>query len=203
MKNLMLSIIVFWLGAPVASFTTADARILVTCPSFNVGDHFRAGVRSNTSIVFLEGLATKSARGKQTELESGKEQEGQQGPPRAAGPPGQKGDPGPQVSPGVVRVFDSGFVAASIASSLSFTHDLGTTRLLVKVYYSEDASGVEMEEVVADTSGGTFVARWIGAFVKSITPTTLKVQTGGLGITRFNGGVRARGFLRVIAVALP
>jgi hypothetical protein len=100
-------------------------------------------------------------------------------------------------------VFDSGFVAATIGSLLNFNHNLGTTRLLVKVYYSQDASGADMEEVIGDTSAGTFTARWIGAFVKSITPTTLKVQTGGLGLTRFNGGVRARGFLRVVAVGLP
>ncbi len=74
--------------------------------------------------------------------------------------------------------------------------------MIVRVYYAVDASGGEMDEVISDASGGRSAANWIGAFVR-ITQSNLKVQAGGLGLTRFSGGVRTRGFLRIIATPLP
>ena len=101
-----------------------------------------------------------------------------------------------------LRVFDSGFFAATPAKQYDFTHNLGTNKLIVRVYFSIDPSGAESEEVICDASGGRLIAGWIGAFAQ-ITPLTLSVQTGGAGLTRFSRGVRSRGFYRVIAIALP
>ena len=81
-------------------------------------------------------------------------------------------------------------------------HNLGTNKLIVRVYYAVDASTGEMDEVISDASGGRSTANWIGAFVR-ITSSNLRVQAGGLGLTRFSGGVRPRGYLRIIATALP
>lgn len=102
-----------------------------------------------------------------------------------------------------LRSFDTGFFAAAAGKEFAFTHDLGTTKLLLRIYYASDASGSGMQEVVLDSSRGRSSSVWVGAFIGNLTPTTLSVQTGGLGLSRFSGGLSTRGFLRVIAVALP
>ena len=131
---------------------------------------------------------------------------GPRGPAGPEGPKGEKGSQGPvgPAGPPVnLRSFDTGFFAATAGKEFSFAHDLGTTKLLLRVFYASDASGSGMQEVVLDTSRGRSASGWVGAFIESVTPTSLSVQTGGLGLSRFSGGVRTRGFLRVIAVALP
>jgi hypothetical protein len=99
-------------------------------------------------------------------------------------------------------VFDSGFFAATVGKEFDFAHNLATNKVIVRVYYAADASTGEMDEVICDASGGRLAANWIGVFIR-ITTSNLKVQGGGLGLTRFSGGVRTRGYLRIIATALP
>ena len=130
---------------------------------------------------------------------------GPQGPQGDQGPKGDRGDVGPAGPPGPpvnLRVFDSGLFAAAPGKVYTFAHNLSATPLIVRVFYSSDGAGAQLEEVVNDASRGAANALWIGAFVK-VDGSSITVQTGGLGLTRFSGGVRKSGYLRVVAVALP
>ena len=134
---------------------------------------------------------------------------GPEGPPGPRGPKGDtgdKGETGPRGLPGPpvnLRAFDSGLFPASAGKTYSFTHNLGSTALLVRIYYSADSAGAELQEVVIDTSRGRAASLWSGAFVKSLTSNALTVQVGGLGLSKAVTSGRPGGFLRVIAVALP
>lgn len=132
--------------------------------------------------------------------------EGPPGPLGPKGPKGEKGDTGPQGPPGPpvnFHSFDSGLFAASPGKVYNFAHNLGTTRLLVRIHYCSDSAGSQFEEVIVDASRGQRASLWIGAFVKNLNTNSLTVETGGLGLSKFNGGVRKAGFLRIIVVALP
>ena len=102
-----------------------------------------------------------------------------------------------------LRSFDSGLFPATRGKVYSFQHSLGSTRLVIRIYYCADSSGVALEEVVLDASKGRAASLWVGAYVKSLSEGSLTVEVGGLGLNKFSGGVRSTGFLRVIAVALP
>jgi len=131
---------------------------------------------------------------------------GPQGIPGPLGPKGDKGDTGPEGPPGPpvnLHSFDSGLFAAAAGKVYTFQHNLGSTRLLIRVYYSSDSSGSDLSDVVVNTSRGLKATLWAGAFVKSLSSDALTVEVGGLGLTQFSGGTRKAGFLRVIAVALP
>lgn len=131
---------------------------------------------------------------------------GDEGPTGPTGPKGEKGDTGAQGPPGPpvnLRSFDSGLFAAGLGKVYNFAHNLGTTRLLIRIYYCSDSAGSQLEEVIVDASRGRTASLWVGAFIKSLNADLLSVETGGLGLSKFNGGVRKAGFLRIIAVALP
>jgi len=137
---------------------------------------------------------------------------GPQGPQGDYGPAGRQGDPGPQGPigpqgmpgvPGIVGAFDSGFFSATIGREYRFTHNLGTNKLLVRIYYATDFSGSDMQDALIDTSGGNTVDSWIGTFVSQLTNNAVRIQTGGAALTKTVSGLRTRGFLRVIIVALP
>ena len=145
-------------------------------------------------------------------LEGPRGYKGDRGPEGPAGPRGPKGDTGdkgetgPRGLPGApvnLRSYDSGLFQATSGKTYSFTHNLGSTALLVRIYYSADSAGTELQEVLIDTSRGRAASAWVGAFVKSLSENSMTIQVGGLGLTRFSGGVKSTGFLRVIAVALP
>ncbi len=132
--------------------------------------------------------------------------EGPPGPPGPRGPKGDKGDTGPQGPAGPpvnLRSFDSGLFPASAGKVYNFAHNLGTTRLLIRIYYCSDSAGLQLEEVIVDSSRGQRASLWIGAFIKNLNADSLSVETGGLGLSKFNGGIHKTGFLRIIAVALP
>jgi hypothetical protein len=93
--------------------------------------------------------------------------------------------------------------AASSGKVYNFTHNLGAVPLLVRIYYCPDNAGSQLEEVIIDASRGRTASLWIGAFVRRLDAASLSVETGGLGLSKFNGGVRKAGFLRIIAMALP
>jgi hypothetical protein len=99
-------------------------------------------------------------------------------------------------------VFDSGLFTASAGRSYPLQHNLASTRLLIRLFYSTDSTGAALEEVLTDTSRGRGPALWSGAFVRAITDNTLTVEVGGLGLSKSAVNLRT-GFLRVIAVALP
>jgi hypothetical protein len=93
--------------------------------------------------------------------------------------------------------------AASPGKTYDFAHNLGTTKLLVRIYYSADSAGAQLEEVIVDASRGQRASLWVGAFVTKLNANSLSIETGGLGLSKFNGGARKSGYLRIIAVALP
>lgn len=131
---------------------------------------------------------------------------GPQGSPGPQGPKGERGATGPAGSPGPpvnLRSFDTGLFPAGRGKVYNFQHGLGSTRLVIRVYYSADQTGDAVEEVVLDASRGRAASLWVGAYVKSLTADSLTIEVGGLGLSKFSGGVRSSGFLRVIAVALP
>jgi hypothetical protein len=101
----------------------------------------------------------------------------------------------------VLGVFDTGFVRVDPGSSFAFSHNLGTNKLIFRIYYSPDAVGSEMEEVVADSAAVRGASGWTGAFIKDITSRSFVLQSGSQGLTRSSGTTRLTGFLRVIAVA--
>lgn len=132
--------------------------------------------------------------------------EGPGGPRGPKGETGEKGETGPRGLPGPpvnLRTFDSGLFQARPGKSYSFSHNLGSTGLLIRIYYSADSAGAELQEVLIDTSRGRAASAWVGAFVKSLNSDTMTIQVGGLGLNKFSDGVRSTGFLRLIAVALP
>jgi hypothetical protein len=132
--------------------------------------------------------------------------EGPAGPRGSKGDTGDKGDTGPRglTGPPVnLRAFDSGLFQAAAGKTYSFAHNLGSTALLIRIYYSADAAGAELQEVLIDTSRGRAASAWVGAFVRSLSADFMTIQVGGLGLTRSSVAGRTGGFLRVIAVALP
>lgn len=134
---------------------------------------------------------------------------GPEGPPGPRGPKGDqgdKGDIGPRGLPGPpvnLRTFDSGLFPASPGKTYSFIHNLASTALIVRIYYSADPSGAELQEVLIDTSRGRAVSMWSGAFVRSLTANSITIQVGGLGLNKSIAASRTNGFLRVVAIALP
>ena len=136
---------------------------------------------------------------------------GPTGPAGPSGPPGPAGPPGPPGT-GFLNVYDTGWVAFSQGQSRTFTHNLGTTKMMVKVYFATSASGASMQEVMTtfyNFPEGIHDPR-AGAIVKAITATQFILQTGDRGIQNLidspagTGVARATsGYLRVIAIALP
>jgi hypothetical protein len=102
-----------------------------------------------------------------------------------------------------LRSFDTGLFPATRGKLYNFQHGLGSTRLLVRIYYSADSTGGALEEVVTDASRGPTASLWVGAYLKSLSVDSLTIEVGGLGLSKFSGGLRTTGFLRVIAIALP
>jgi len=99
-----------------------------------------------------------------------------------------------------ISTYDSGWFAVSNATSYTKTHNLGTTKIIAKLYYASDSSGTGMTEVFTNDPDK-------GWGIKNITTTTLVAQTGSLYITATysDTGVQtnvASGYYRVIALAL-
>lgn len=132
------------------------------------------------------------------------------GAPGAQGEKGDQGPEGPQGN-GFLGTYDTGWRFFGTGDFRTFTHNLGTTKLVVKVYFATTSSGASMQEVVNtlyNYTDGTTDLR-IGAVVKAINSTNLSVQTGDRGITTVldspDGNAVARytsGYLRVIVIAL-
>lgn len=116
---------------------------------------------------------------------------------------GPQGPAGPQGPSGASLIsYDSGwfFSNSGPSSILVLTHNLGTTKMLVKVYFAEDNSGANIQEMTVDWVNG------FGTIVKDITPTQLTVQPmNAVSWVVDSAGVRSwrtSGYLRVVAVAL-
>jgi hypothetical protein len=97
--------------------------------------------------------------------------------------------------------YDSGWFSVSPGTAYSKTHNLGTTKLIVKLYWASDSNGTSMTEVFTNDPDK-------GWGIKNITTTTLAAQTGTLYVTSTyaDNGTQTNqnsGYYRVIALALP
>ena len=104
-----------------------------------------------------------------------------------------------------LKVYDSGWFYATKATDYLKTHNLGTNKLLVSLYYAGSPLGDSMTQVIMNlalTSNGEIK----GSQIQNITSTTLDVITGLNEIVLLSGGGKwtalPTGYLRVIAIAL-
>jgi hypothetical protein len=98
--------------------------------------------------------------------------------------------------------YDSGWFSAVANHQYSLTHGLGTTALLINVYYSSNGT-TDMNQLYDYRGDGT--GNLYGTKVNSITTTTFVVQTGADGVAVLIGATGAgethqTGYLRIIAV---
>ncbi len=109
--------------------------------------------------------------------------------------------------------YDSGWFSVAVGSEYSKTHNLGTTMLMLTLYYSSDSAGASDVHLCGHTDtdiGGGSDNDNVGAGVSDVTTTTLKVRTGKNGVAFFlyNSSGQAddngplTGYLRVVALAL-
>jgi hypothetical protein len=131
------------------------------------------------------------------------------------GPVGPQGDPGPQGVPGTqgpagagLPSYDSGWFLVSYNNSFPpptvLSHNLGTTKLITKVYGARDGTGKDMQEVII--SYGINGGDPLGAVVENITPTQLTVSYIGPVLLNNPGGggeFLQDTYIRVVAVGLP
>jgi len=109
----------------------------------------------------------------------------------------------------VPKTYDSGWFACAVQSNYSKTHNLGTTKVIYKLYFATDDIGTAMVEAgLTDIDiGGGNVHSNAGGCVAAITTTTLEVHSGGSAVAYYldADGDRtepATGFYRVVAIAL-
>jgi len=104
-----------------------------------------------------------------------------------------------------LKVFDSGWFACVLNTQYFMMHNLGTTKILVSVYFATDASGSNMELVGDYNLRDTGTS---GCVVHSITSTSLQISSGSARVNHMGtnwGGSPPEytsGYYRVIALAL-
>jgi hypothetical protein len=100
--------------------------------------------------------------------------------------------------------YDSGWFAVAVASSYVKTHSLGTTKMLIMVYFSASSDG----------SSPMLLRNWDaenqatdGYLIDTITTTAFTIKTAytNVALTVFGGANThvSSGYYRVIALALP
>jgi len=104
------------------------------------------------------------------------------------------------------KTYDSGWFYVTSSQSYNFNHNLGTTKLLINLYFATDTSGSNMTVVPSlEETKGTGIGN-NGGQVTNITPTSLTVSTSTSNVCRriIYGSVTMYndGYYRVIAVAL-
>jgi len=101
------------------------------------------------------------------------------------------------------KTYDSGWFAVVRSTTYAKTHNLGTTKLLVLVYFSNAADG-STHNTLVDVQNDH--SEYDGVQVTDITTTTFNIETLGNAICReWNAGSATdytTGYLRVIAIAL-
>jgi len=108
-----------------------------------------------------------------------------------------------------LKVYDSGWFYVTRGQTYTKTHNLGTTKMIVKMYYADDASGNNMEELngaqrddVANECFHTY-----GGYAKNITPSTFAIQSAEEYVhmrmdNRGDANCKTSGYYRIIAIAL-
>jgi hypothetical protein len=101
-----------------------------------------------------------------------------------------------------LRIYDSGWFEASTYSIYLKTHNLGTAKVITKLYWAFDSLGTGMQTVETRMFG----ASDHGSVIADITTTNLKVLTGDTLTGYIDGaggyGNRTSGYLRVTVLAL-
>ncbi len=109
-----------------------------------------------------------------------------------------------------LKTYDSGWFRCSAAGTYNLTHNLGTTRLLITVYWADNEFELYMREAgkgsyySGGVSGGSIMC---GADVNNITSSTLTVQAGsggpcfGFAATGQKDNIQT-GWYRAVALAL-
>ena len=110
-----------------------------------------------------------------------------------------------------LKVYDSGWFAASAATAYTKTHNLGTTKLILNLYCADDSSGTNMFNMSLN-NGNEGNGSIVTAVIQNVTPTTLTVQTGWggspstiackLDAAGYKILVGAGKYFRVVAIAL-
>ena len=106
-----------------------------------------------------------------------------------------------------IKVYDSDWFAVSLGSTVVKTHDLGSTKIIVALYFATSDVGANMETVNLAVIG-TNPSDTYGGNIQNITTTQLTVQAGyvavqcGLNSSGELTGSAADGFYRVIAMKL-
>ena len=106
-----------------------------------------------------------------------------------------------------LKVYDSGWFGASAGSSYAKTHNLGTTKVLITVYFSTNSDGSSL----CALAGHNFYYEPYGnegvTYVTSLTTTTINVRGSPNYIAHVmnDAGIRTNyrsGYLRIIMLAL-
>jgi len=102
---------------------------------------------------------------------------------------------------GVISSYDSDWFAVSSSSNYTKTHSLGTTKLIIDVFYSADGATGIYKVRNWDAENGYSV----GYLINAITTTQLTIYTAAQGVTltAFPNTATASGYYRIIALALP
>jgi hypothetical protein len=102
--------------------------------------------------------------------------------------------------------FDDSGTGLVNGGTYTFTHNLGTTDLVVSLFVSSSSSGTNPQNVLHDPSGTNDFA---GAAVTDISSTTITIQLGNIGRISpiSNTGTRGAGsftwageYLKVVAI---
>jgi hypothetical protein len=113
------------------------------------------------------------------------------------------------INPFPLRVYDSGWFSASPNANYTKTHNLGTTNLIIMLYYSSSSDGSNpIVQSIGNQRVNTDMNKiLLSPNIYNITSAQLTVGTGNeiLAIGNHNasgGGEVSSGYLRVVALAL-
>lgn len=100
-----------------------------------------------------------------------------------------------------LKVYDSGWFAVSTDSLYTKTHNLGTTKVLWKLYFATDTSGSNMDEVHKAQPG--FGSDHRGGQLQNITTTQISVRTAYHRVhDSYGNNIYTSGYYRIIGIAL-
>lgn len=105
-------------------------------------------------------------------------------------------------SEGIGEWYDSGWFAVSNNNTYSKTHNLGTTKVLITLLFSNNSngSGLCLLSAGSDLNG----ASEYGLYTSALSTTAVTVDTGYTSCTSYNGdpGSYTSGYARIIIVSL-
>ncbi len=105
----------------------------------------------------------------------------------------------------VPKVYDSGYFAIAIGTSYAKTHSLGTTKVMVQVYFSDSSDGSGFVTMTGDGNLNSNTDQ--GTIVVALTTTTITIRTGATYVQHcFNAAgsdyALTSGYARIVILAL-